>query len=59
VALIVESAEPREVHHLALLFGYGADCVNPYLAYRAIEYLIAEKELGLSFKTGQKIISSH
>ena len=45
VALIIESAEPREVHHLALLFGYGADCVNPYLAYEAIEYLIIEKEL--------------
>lgn len=54
VALVVESAEPREVHHLALLFGYGADCVNPYLAYRAIEYLIAQKELRLSFADGRK-----
>ncbi len=54
VALVVESAEPREVHHMALLFGYGADCVNPYLAYRAIDYLITEKELRVSFKSGQK-----
>lgn len=53
-ALLVESAEPREVHHMALLFGYGADCVNPYLAYRAIEYLIAKKELRTGFKNGQK-----
>jgi len=50
VALIVESAEPREVHHFALLFGYGAGLVNPYLAYRAIEYLVREKEIGLSLK---------
>ncbi|HOY10440.1 MAG TPA: glutamate synthase large subunit [Candidatus Omnitrophota bacterium] len=54
VALIVESAEPREVHHLALLFGYGADCVNPYLAYAAIEYLITEKEIVLDFRSAQK-----
>ncbi|MDD5291912.1 MAG: glutamate synthase large subunit, partial [Candidatus Omnitrophica bacterium] len=47
VGIIVESAEPREVHHLALLFGYGADCVNPYLAYEAIEYLIDNKEIAL------------
>jgi glutamate synthase domain-containing protein 2/glutamate synthase domain-containing protein 1/glutamate synthase domain-containing protein 3 len=51
VALIVESAEPREVHHFALLFGYGADCVNPYLAYKAIDYLIAEKEIHLDRAT--------
>ncbi|MDD3297003.1 MAG: glutamate synthase central domain-containing protein, partial [Candidatus Omnitrophica bacterium] len=44
VSIIVESGEPREVHHFALLFGFGADCVNPYLAYEAIGYL---KELGL------------
>ncbi|MFA5095753.1 MAG: glutamate synthase large subunit [Candidatus Omnitrophota bacterium] len=47
VALVIESAEPREVHHFALLFGYGADCVNPYLAYEAIGYLIAQGEIGL------------
>ncbi|MFA5090060.1 MAG: glutamate synthase large subunit [Candidatus Omnitrophota bacterium] len=48
VALIIESAEPREVHHFALLFGYGADCVNPYLAYETIEYLIKEKWINLN-----------
>ncbi len=31
VSLIIESAEPREVHHFALLFGYGASAVNPYI----------------------------
>jgi glutamate synthase domain-containing protein 2/glutamate synthase domain-containing protein 1/glutamate synthase domain-containing protein 3 len=54
VALIVESAEPREVHHMALLFGYGADCVNPYLANQAIEYLIEEKEITLDRKIALK-----
>ncbi|MFC1658560.1 glutamate synthase large subunit [Candidatus Omnitrophota bacterium] len=54
VGLIVESAEPREVHHLALLFGYGADCVNPYLAYEAIRYLIEEKEIRLELKSALK-----
>ncbi len=54
VALIVESAEPREVHHFALLFGYGADCVNPYLAYEVVEYLIEEKEINLDRKTALK-----
>ena len=54
VALIIESAEPREVHHFALLFGYGADCVNPYLAYEAIEYLIKEKEIRLDIQNALK-----
>ncbi len=36
-ALIVESGEPREVHHFCLLFGYGADAVNPYLAIEGLE----------------------
>ena len=54
VALIVESAEPREVHHIALLFGYGADCVNPYLAHEIIAYLIEEKEIRLEPKSALK-----
>lgn len=37
VSIIVESAEPREVHHLALLLGYGAQAVNPYLVFETIE----------------------
>jgi len=50
VGIIVESAEPREVHHIALLFGYGADCVNPYLAYESLDYLAEEKEIVLDSK---------
>lgn len=42
VALILESGEPREVHHFALLIGYGVSAVNPYLAYESIEDIIEE-----------------
>ena len=38
-SIIIESAEPREVHHFALLFGYGASAINPYL----VNEIIAEK----------------
>ena len=40
VALILESGEPREVHHFATLLGYGACAINPYLAHESIHYLI-------------------
>ena len=40
VAMILESAEPREVHHFATLLGYGACAVNPYLALETIKHLI-------------------
>ena len=37
VGLVVESGEPREVHHFAVLAGYGAEAVNPYLAFETLE----------------------
>ena len=40
VAMILESAEPREVHHFAALLGYGACAVNPYLAHETIRDLV-------------------
>lgn len=40
VALILETGEPREVHHFAALLGYGASAVNPYLAHESIRQLI-------------------
>jgi glutamate synthase (ferredoxin) len=43
--LVLESGEPREVHHFALLISYGASAINPYLAYDTIDDLIAEKLL--------------
>jgi len=51
VGLIVESAEPREVHHFAVLFGYGAELINPYLAYDAIELLVDRGDLVLDRRT--------
>ena len=42
VGLVVESGDAREVHHMALLIGYGAAAINPYLAFETIEDLIAE-----------------
>jgi glutamate synthase domain-containing protein 2/glutamate synthase domain-containing protein 1/glutamate synthase domain-containing protein 3 len=45
--LVVESGEPREVHHFALLMGYGASAVNPYLAYEALAHLIEQGTLKL------------
>ena len=41
VGLVVETGEAREVHHIALLIGYGAAAVNPYLAFESIEDLVA------------------
>ena len=40
ISLVVESGEPREVHHFAALLGYGACAVNPYLAHESIRQLI-------------------
>jgi glutamate synthase (ferredoxin) len=40
VAVILESGEPREVHHFATLLGYGACAINPYLAQESIRFLI-------------------
>ncbi|HYK88567.1 MAG TPA: glutamate synthase central domain-containing protein, partial [Acidobacteriota bacterium] len=42
VGLIVESGEPREVHHFALLIGYGASAVNPYLAFESLDDMIRQ-----------------
>jgi glutamate synthase (NADPH/NADH) large chain len=45
--LVVESGDAREVHHMALLIGYGAGAVNPYLAFESVEDLIATDMHGL------------
>ncbi|MCQ5105841.1 glutamate synthase central domain-containing protein, partial [Eggerthella lenta] len=45
LAIILESGEPREVHHFAALLGYGACAVNPYLAQDTIKELINNKLL--------------
>ncbi len=45
VSIIVESAEPREVHHFALLFGYGASAINPYMVNEIIGEQIEENNI--------------
>ncbi|MCR4300798.1 MAG: glutamate synthase large subunit [Sulfuricaulis sp.] len=45
VGLIVESGEARETHHMALLLGYGAGAVNPYLAFESLDDLIRQQLL--------------
>ena len=42
VGLVLESGEPREVHHFALLIGYGCSAINPYLAFETLEDMIRE-----------------
>jgi glutamate synthase (NADPH/NADH) large chain len=47
VGLVVETADARECHHMALLIGYGASAVNPYLAIETVEDLVAAGDLAL------------
>ncbi|CUU50153.1 ferredoxin-dependent glutamate synthase 1 [Clostridium beijerinckii] len=49
VALILESGEPREVHHFATLLGFGASAINPYMAYESLRGLIEEGLLDLDY----------
>lgn len=42
IGLVLESGEPREVHHFCALIGYGVDAVNPYMAYESLHDLIAQ-----------------
>ena len=45
VGIALETGEPREVHHFCLLIGYGAQAINPYMAYESLADMIAEKQL--------------
>lgn len=45
VSLVVETGEARDVHQLALLIGYGADAINPYLVYASIKEMVQNGEL--------------
>lgn len=54
--IIVETGEAREVHHFALLLGFGANAINPYLAYETLAYLVENKFLppGLDYSSVKK-----
>src|SRR6185312_6247602 len=50
--IIVESGEPREVHHFATLIGYGASAINPYLMLETLDELVVEKKIVRPGKDG-------
>jgi glutamate synthase (ferredoxin) len=45
VGLVLETGEPREVHHFALLIGYGAGAINPYLAFETLDDMLRQGQL--------------
>lgn len=49
VSIVLESGEPREVHHFAVLLGYGVDVVNPYMAFETIYDMIEQDMLDMDF----------
>lgn len=54
VSIIANSGEAREVHHFAALIGFGADAINPYLAYASIQQSIETEHLTISYDTAVK-----
>jgi glutamate synthase (NADPH) large chain len=50
VSIIVECGEAREVHHFAALIGFGADAINPYLAFETIRHMTETGTLSLSYQ---------
>ena len=57
VSLLLESGEPREVHHFALLLGYGVSAINPYLAFETLDDMIRQGMLRrhLARESGQEL----
>ncbi|MFQ3620063.1 MAG: glutamate synthase-related protein, partial [Spirochaetales bacterium] len=58
IGIVLETGEPREVHHFCLLVGYGADAVNPYLAYESIWKMRRDGNLSPSL-TDEKVIRNY
>jgi glutamate synthase (NADPH) large chain len=54
IDIVVESAEPREVMHFALLFGYGASIINPYMAFAIIDRMVKEKSIQLDYEKAEE-----
>ncbi len=57
--LIIEAGDAREVHHMALLVGYGAGAINPYLAFESVEDLIREDMHGLGNMDPTKAVKNY
>ena len=53
-ALVVETGEMREVMHAALLLGFGASAVNPYMAFAILEDLVVKQAVQLNYETAEK-----
>jgi len=53
-AIVVETAEAREVMHFALLFGFGASAVNPYMPFAVLDDLVKRFEIRLDYQTAEK-----
>jgi len=54
IDIVVESAEPREVMHFALLFGYGASIINPYMSFAVIDKLVKDKAIQLDYQKAEE-----
>ncbi|GHT50936.1 glutamate synthase [Bacteroidia bacterium] len=54
IAIVVETAEAREVNHFALLFAFGASAVNPYMAFAILDEKVKTKDLQLDYHTAEK-----
>ena len=52
-ALVVESGETREVMHAALLIGYGASAINPYMAFAVLDDLVKRGEVQMNYETAE------
>lgn len=59
IGIIVETGEAREVHHHCLLSGYGADAINPYLAFQALWQANKEGLLGDAYPTEDSLVAAY
>ncbi len=59
VGMVVECGDAREVHHMALLIGYGAGAINPYLAFESIEDMIEDGDFGLTGVDPKKAVKNY
>ncbi len=59
VGLVIECGDAREVHHMALLVGFGAGAINPYLAFESVEDMIAEDLHGLGGMDPHKAVKNY
>ncbi len=54
--IIVESGEPREVHHFATLIGYGASAINPYLMLETLDEMVADGRIARASADGEQVV---